>query len=32
MFFGTIPKGSQYVLNEKGEIISDTIIFKNIID
>ena len=27
-----IPKESQYVLNEKGEIISDTIIFKNIID
>lgn len=27
-----IPKGSPYVINEKGEIISDTIIFKNIID
>lgn len=27
-----IPKGANYAINEKGEIISDTIIFKNIID
>ena len=27
-----IPKGANYAINEKGEIISDKIIFKNIID
>ncbi len=28
----SIPKGANYAIDEKGEIISDTIIFKNIID
>lgn len=28
----SIPKGANYAINEKGEIISDKIIFKNIID
>lgn len=28
----SIPRGANYAINEKGEIISDKIIFKNIID